>query len=72
MDFHPQSTSGRYDPIGKTWVVDGLDSPLIDFGDPLEPSGQEPPPNGGHLNVGIYGNTPQASKSRVAPWLLVS
>ena len=38
-------------------------SPAIDRGDPLSTFSQEPTPNGGFVNLGAYGNTPQASKS---------
>lgn len=38
-------------------------SPCIDAGDPLSDCSTEPPPNGGVINVGAYGNTPEATVS---------
>ncbi|MDP2896114.1 MAG: choice-of-anchor Q domain-containing protein [bacterium] len=36
-------------------------SPCIDAGDPSSPFSEEPQPNGGRINMGAYGNTPEAS-----------
>ncbi len=71
-DFHEQSVivSGRF-VVGQGYVTNDLQqSPLIDTGDPLADFSSEPAPNGGRMNVGLYGNTPQASKSRTNGWLL--
>ena len=38
-------------------------SEAIDTGDPAEPYGLEPDPNGGRLNIGAYGNTPEAART---------
>jgi parallel beta-helix repeat protein len=38
-------------------------SPCIDAGDPATSVGSEPLPNGGRINMGAYGGTPQASLS---------
>jgi hypothetical protein len=38
-------------------------SPCIDAGDPQDPVGSEPFPNGNRINMGAYGGTPEASKS---------
>ncbi|MDP2897017.1 MAG: right-handed parallel beta-helix repeat-containing protein, partial [bacterium] len=39
-------------------------SPCVDAGDLASPFGEEPDPNGGRVNMGAYGNTPEAvSKS---------
>ncbi len=39
-------------------------SPCIDSGDPASPYAEEPEPNGARINMGAYGNTPEArSKS---------
>jgi len=69
-DFHLRSTGGRHDPsLGlppqdpAAWVLDEVNSPLIDTGDPADPVGYERPPNGGRINMGAYGGTNQASKS---------
>ena len=68
LDFHPKSTSGRYLP-GVGWMNDAIDSRLIDMGAPQAPYANEPVPNGERLNVGLYGNTREASKSRTNVWL---
>lgn len=64
-DYHLMSPVGRWDPIIADWVQDPIDcrSPCIDAGDPSESYGEEPDPNGGRLNLGVYGNTSEASKS---------
>jgi len=36
-------------------------SPCIDAGDPTSPFFLEPQPNGGRINMGAYGNTPEAT-----------
>jgi len=41
----------------------GNHSPCIDAGDPQDPVGSEPFPNGNRINMGAYGGTPEASKS---------
>jgi len=38
-------------------------SPCVDAGDPLSPYGNEPEPNGGRINMGAYGNTPEAASA---------
>ena len=45
--------------------ADSVDSPCIDAGDPSNDYSHEPAPNGDRLNMGAYGNTPQASKATV-------
>lgn len=60
-DYHLKSKTGRWTPSG--WVVDQVHSPCIDSGNPASPWQNEPPPNGGQINMGAYGNTAQASKS---------
>lgn len=62
-DFHLKSEAGRYDPSTETWVIDAETSPCIDAGDPCDPIGIEPNPNGGRINIGAYGGTAEASKS---------
>ena len=63
-DYHLQSQVGRWDSAASKWLRDTLSSPCIDAGDPTTPVGQEPSPNGGIINLGAYGGTGQASKSR--------
>jgi hypothetical protein len=62
-DYHLKSQAGRWDPNNQTWVQDDVTSPCIDAGDPLSPIGLESFPNGGFVNIGAYGGTPEASKS---------
>ncbi|MBI4060684.1 MAG: Ig-like domain-containing protein [Elusimicrobia bacterium] len=64
-DFHPFSTLGRCanPPSCTVFTNDALVSATIDAGDPAESAALEPVPNGGRLNQGSYGNTPQASRS---------
>ncbi|RLI99161.1 MAG: hypothetical protein DRP08_07515, partial [Candidatus Aenigmatarchaeota archaeon] len=60
-DFHLKSQYGRWN--GSVWVIDDVTSPCIDAGDPEDDYSNEPEPNGGRINLGAYGNTPEASKS---------
>jgi len=62
-DFHLKSQAGRYNPNTQSWVADSVTSLCIDAGDPADPVGLEPFPNGGIINMGAYGGTAQASKS---------
>ena len=70
-DYHLMSRAGRYDPSTGTWVTDGLDSPCLDRGDPESPFDAEPQENGSRANVGLHGNTSEASKSPedLPPWV---
>lgn len=62
-DYHLQSQMGRYDPKVHQWVLDRVTSPCIDAGDPGSPIGCEPTPNGGVIDMGVYGGTAEASKT---------
>jgi|GEM_PF-5983340 len=62
-DYHLKSQAGRWDPAMQSWVIDDVTSPCIDAGDPMTPIGHEPFPNGGRINMGVYGGTIEASKS---------
>lgn len=62
-DFHLKSQAGRWNPTMKTWVKDTVTSPCIDAGDPVSDWKGELWPNGARINMGAYGNTPQASMS---------
>jgi len=64
-DYHLKSQAGRWDPLSESWIQDDVTSPCIDAGDPNIPVGDEPMPNGGIINIGIYGGTPEASKSYI-------
>jgi hypothetical protein len=63
-DFHLKSQYGRWDDSG--WVNDGVTSPGIDAGDPYDAYSNEPEPNGSRINMGVYGNSVEASKSSFA------
>ncbi len=62
-DYHVQSMGGHYSAGG--WVLDSRSSPALDSGDPASAYAQESAPNGGRVNLGAYGNTPEASRSVV-------
>jgi hypothetical protein len=61
-DYHLQSVAGRWN--GKTWVKDKVSSPCIDAGYRYSTYSKEPKPNGSRINIGRYGNTSYASKSK--------
>jgi hypothetical protein len=62
-DYHLKSHAGRWDQNSQGWVIDQMSSPCIDAGDPSTPVGLERFPNGGRINMGAYGGTPEASLS---------
>ena len=62
-DYHVQSQAGRWDSTNARWIRDAKMSPCIDAGNPANPVGDEPVPNGGIINMGAYGGTVEASKS---------
>jgi len=62
-DYHLKSSAGRWDAAGEIWTQDNVTSPCIDAGDPDSPVAFEPYPNGGIINMGVYGGTNKASKS---------
>lgn len=62
-DYHLKSQAGRYDANEGRWMTDEVTSVCIDAGDPMDPIGPEPFPNGGIINMGAYGGTAEASKS---------
>ena len=49
--------------IAATAATDAQTSPALDRGAPSDPYSNEPAPNGGYINLGAYGDTPQASTS---------
>lgn len=65
LDFHVRSEYGRFQ--GGEWVFDSITSPCIDSGDPSSDYSAESSPNGERINIGAYGNTPEASKSFSQP-----
>lgn len=66
-DYHLKSTAGRYDSDTDQWIMDAVDSPCIDSGDPGDPVGNEPDGNGERINMGAYGATAEASKTEFVP-----
>jgi hypothetical protein len=66
-DYHLRSAAGRFDPSadgGRGGVVfDLVTSPCIDAGNPSDPFGLEPAPNGNRVDMGAYGNMSKASFS---------
>ncbi len=62
-DYYLKSQAGRWDPNSEAWVIDEVTSLCIDAGNPMDPIGHEPFPNGGMINMGAYGGTEEASKS---------
>jgi parallel beta-helix repeat protein len=63
-NYNLQSLKGYY-PFGGG-DVSTSHSPAIDSGDSISPYVQEPAPNGCNVNLGVYGNTSEASKSNEA------
>jgi len=60
-DLHLCSVAGHYTTEG--WVTDSVTSPCIDAGNPASPYDNEPSFPRGQIEMGAYGNTPQASKT---------
>lgn len=60
-DFHLKSKAGRY--AEGNWLIDTEHSPAIDAGHPDAEFALETSPNGKRVNLGCYGNTPEASRS---------
>ncbi len=62
-DFHLKSTAGHFDAGSHAWLNDTATSPCIDSGAPQTAVGDEPAPNGGRVDMGVYGGTAEASHS---------
>lgn len=60
-DFHLSSTERSYH-FG-SWTNDPFDSMGLNVGNPYDPYDRETAPNGGRVNLGAYGDTPEASRS---------
>jgi len=69
-DYHLSSTAGSWHE--GTFALDAVDSPGIDAGDLAGEYLLESAPNGGRLNVGAYGNTPEASRSQAVDLQLLT
>jgi hypothetical protein len=66
-DYHLFSEGGRYVPEYGLWSFDAVTSPCVDAGDPALDPGAERIPNGGKINMGAFGGTPEASMSLCLP-----
>lgn len=62
FDVHARSKGGRWTADG--FLKDKVHSPVIDAGDPDASYGSETKPHGRRLNLGRYGGTEEASRSR--------
>ncbi len=62
-DYHLLAEKGRFVPAYGLWSFDAKTSPCVDAGDPWLYPGAERMPNGGRINMGAFGGTPQASMS---------
>jgi hypothetical protein len=62
-DYCLRSQAGRWHIGSQSWVLDVMTSPCIDAGNPDSVWIAELPPNGERINMGAYGDTPQASMS---------
>ena len=67
-DFHLLSLDGRFTCSGLE--TNGPSSDLLDAGNPDAPFSFEPESNGSRVNIGLYGNTTEASLSTTNPRLL--
>ncbi len=63
-DYHLKSEIGHWDTSLNRWIQDNVTSPCIDAGDPESATLYEGIPNGGRLNMGMYGGTIEASQSQ--------
>ncbi len=61
IDYHVKSKTGRWNK--NKWVKDDVFSPCVDGGYPASDFSKETMPNGDKVNIGVYGNTAEASKS---------
>ncbi len=60
-DYHLASRAGSWHD--GAWTADAQVSPCLDAGDPASDWTAEPKPNRGRVNLGAFGNTPEASRS---------
>ncbi len=65
LDLHCKSTAGYYKNDGQLYTDATVSSYAIDTGDPESAYENEGAPNGGRVNLGVYGNTAEAAKSFV-------
>jgi parallel beta helix pectate lyase-like protein len=62
-DYHLLAEEGRFVPAYGLWAFDETTSLCVDAGNPYLNPGTERMPNGGRINMGAFGGTPQASMS---------
>lgn len=62
-DYHLKSQAGRWDANAGEWIRDDVTSPAIDAGCSESDVGCELIPNGGRINMGVYGGTDEAGMS---------
>lgn len=60
IDYHVKSQNGHFD--GNKWIIDDVTSPCVNSGAVESDYSNEPLPNGERVNIGVYGNTVEASK----------
>lgn len=65
LDVHCKSTAGYYKNDGQLYTDATASSRAVDAGDPESAFANEGSPNGGRVNLGVYGNTAEAAKSFV-------
>lgn len=68
-EYHLLAERGRFVSAYGLWSFDTKTSPCVDAGNPLLSPGTERMPNGGRINMGAFGGTPEASLSE---WPLVA
>ena len=68
MDLH---LSGTYRAASGRYVRNGGSSPAVNAGDKASAYDREPQPNGRRVNLGNYGNTPEATMSKIGTVLIV-
>jgi predicted outer membrane repeat protein len=62
-DYHLKSEFGTWDSAIKAWTIDAVTSAAIDAGDATSTWQGEKWPHGARVNLGVYGNTVEASMS---------
>ena len=69
-DCHLKSRHGRWEASASAgeggWVLDAVTSPCINAGDPASDYSNQPQPSR-RIEIGAYGNTPEASKGK---WII--
>ncbi len=66
-DFHLKSKTGRWDPATQTWKIDPTESSSINAGSPTSDASQEIGAGSTRINMGMYGNSAEASQGIQSP-----